>query len=126
LEPTELSRWKAPLFLIALGCLPLLCAAALLKQSVMAARYRCCPECGSEERAPAGLMLKRANWWAYQFGGWILASLWGASREKQVRCVRCDTLYLTETRGTRLAGILLWIVVLFFVIAEVLDSMQQR
>jgi len=126
LAPTEMSRWNALLFFVTLGCLPILCAAALLKRSVMSVHYRCCPECGSADRAPAGMMLKRGNWWVYQFGGWIIASLWGASRENQVRCVRCDTLYFTETRGTRIAGIILWIVVLFFVIAEVLDSVQPQ
>jgi hypothetical protein len=120
----DLPRWKALLFALTLGGLPGLCAAGLLKSSITVVRQRCCPGCGSDEQAPAGLMLKRSNWWAREFGGVILASLWGASREKQVRCVRCDHLYFTETRGTRIAGILLWMVVLWFIIAEVIDSLQ--
>lgn len=123
-EPKEdLSWWKLLLFFIGLGCLPLLCAAVLLKRSILGVRQRCCPACASGERAAAGVLITRKSWWAYQFGGWLLASLWGASRERQVRCLKCDTLYFTETRGTRIAGILLWIVMLFFLICAVMDSL---
>ena len=118
--------WKSFLFLIALGCLPLLGSAILLMGSILGVRSRRCPACTSGEHAPAGLLLKRTSWWAYYFGGWLLASLWGASREKQVRCLKCDALYFTETRGTYIAGILLWIVVLFFLICAVLDSLQME
>ena len=92
--------------------------------NVMGVRSRRCPACPSGKHAPAGLLLKRTNWWAYFFGGWLLASLRGARREKQVRCLKCDALYFTETRGTYIAGILLWIVVLFFLICAVLDSLH--
>jgi len=125
IEPEAVSaRWQAALFLITLGCLPLLAAAALLKKSVLSVRHRCCPACASEKRAPAGLLVKGTSWWAWQCGGWLLASLWGASREKQVRCLQCDTLYHTATRGTRIAGALLWMVVLWFLVATLLDSLQ--
>jgi hypothetical protein len=119
---TGLSRTGSLWFFITLGCFPLICAALLLKKSVLGFRHRRCPSCDSEERAPAGLLVTGRSWWAHQFGGWILGSLWGASREKQVRCVQCDTLYFTETRGTRIAGVILWIVALCFVIGEILSN----
>ena len=126
LSPSEtgMSRWGSFLVFISLGCLPLVCSAALLRKSVMSVRQRRCPGCSSEERAPAGLMVKRVHGWAHQFGGWLLGSLWGASRAEQVRCLKCETLYFTETRGTRIAGVLLWIVILWIVLGEVLSNLQ--
>lgn len=53
-----------------------------------------------------------------------LSLLWGASRKQQVRCVDCDTLYLIETRGTRIAGIAFWILVLLFILGRVGQSLN--
>jgi hypothetical protein len=48
-----------------------------------------------------------------------LSLLWGASRKHEVRCVDCDTLYLIETRGTRIAGIVLWVLVFLIILGVV-------
>ena len=127
MEPqTGLVPWQVLLLLITLGGFPFLCAAALLKRSVLSVRHCPCPTCASEERAPAGLLVNTRSWWAWQFGGWLLAMLWGASRERQVRCMQCDTLYFTQTRGTRIAGALLWIVVLWLFILFAIDATQSQ
>jgi hypothetical protein len=49
----------------------------------------------------------------------LFAALWGASRQQQVRCIACDTLYFTTTNSSRVAGILLWIIVVMMVMNAV-------
>ncbi len=85
-----------------------------------------CPQCGSLERAAAGVLRKSQNRWLLHFGGWLLASLWGASREQQVRCTQCDTLYLTQTRGTRIAGILIWVVLLLWLFGIIAQELTRE
>jgi len=109
----ETPLWICGFFFLTLGLLPMALSIKLLRRRALELPQRRCPTCGGVERAAAGLMVNSHNPWMYHFGGWLLGSLWGASRRQQVRCVTCDSLYFTETRGTRVAGILLWIVILF-------------
>lgn len=60
------------------------------------------------------------------FGGWLLAALWAASRDCLVRCVQCHTLYFIETRGARIADILLWIFILLILFGILADFLEQR
>ena len=108
---SEIPLWGSVAFLIFLGLAPLAGAAVLLRKAVTTPTMPC-PKCGSTECQAAGVLRKSHNPWMFHFGGWLLSSLWGASREKQVRCVQCETLYLANTRGSRIAGILLWIMLL--------------
>jgi len=108
----ELPLWMVGVMFVGLGLFPLVGAFALLRATVTAP-CRPCPQCGGTERQPAGVLRSSHNPWLFHFGGWLFASLWGASRERQVCCVHCDRLYMTDTRGTRIAGVLVWI---FFLI----------
>ena len=125
MEPeTDLPRWTSALLMITLGFFPLLCSGALLKKSVFNVRHRPCPACASEQRAPAGFLVRNRIWWAWYFGGWLLGMLWGASREQQVRCLQCDTLYFTQTRSTRITGALLWMVIIWIFFSVAISSLE--
>lgn len=115
-EPEELS-WPMVALLLVMGLLFLAGAIVLLRQRANEIPASACPRCGGTQSAPAGLLVRTRHYWLHQFGGWLLASLWGASRQQQVRCVQCDTLYFKETRGTRIAGICLWVLFLLLLLA---------
>ena len=51
--------------------------------------------------------------------GFLTAALWGASRKQEVRCVDCANVYQIDTRGTRIAGLLLWIFMLLLITGAV-------
>jgi hypothetical protein len=123
-EP-EIPAWGVGIMFTVLGLLPLAGAVALLKRRVGTVPPVNCPACGGAERAPAGLFSKR-NFWMMHLGGWLLSSLWGASREQQVRCVQCDALYFTETRGTRIAGIALWVLILLVLLGAIAQQFQEH
>src|SRR6185436_14906914 len=110
----EVPLWMVGVMFLVLGLLPLAGAFALLRATVTAPG-RPCPQCGDTERQPAGVLRTSHKPWLFHFGGWLFASLWGASREQQVRCAQCETLYMTDTRGTRIAGVLLWVFLLLVV-----------
>jgi hypothetical protein len=118
----EVPFWMACLILVILGLVPLGGAFVLLRTTVLSPS-KPCPSCGCEERHAAGVLRRSHNPWLFHFGGWLFASLWGASRERQVRCVRCDTLYVTETRGSRIAGVILWIFLLLLLLATIVEQL---
>jgi hypothetical protein len=121
----EVPLWMVGLMLIGLGLFPLCGAFALLRATVMAPA-KSCPQCRGTEWQPAGVLRSSHNPWLFHFGGWLLASLWGASREQQVRCARCETLFLTDTRGTRIAGVLLWIFLLLVLLGVIVQQIGER
>lgn len=107
----EIALWFIVIQSVVLGLFPL-GGAFLLLRPALTALGQPCPQCGGREHAPAATLRTAHNPWLYHFGGWLLSSLWGASRGTQVRCAQCDALYLTETRATRIAGVFLWIFLL--------------
>ncbi|MBI3881658.1 MAG: hypothetical protein HY301_16540 [Verrucomicrobia bacterium] len=115
--------WLIVLILWLPGLLFLGGAVLLLRRSATDLPPTCCPKCGGVERAPAGVLTRSSNPWIMYLGGWLLASFWGASRQQQVRCVQCDNLYFTETRGTRIAGILLWVFLLLLLLGSIAERM---
>jgi len=117
----EVPLWIVGVIFVVLGLLPLGGSFALLWTSV-AAPGRSCPQCGSTESRPASVLRRSFNPWLILVGGWLFASLWGASREQQVRCAQCDVLYQTDTRSTRIAGVLLWVLLLLVVLAVILQQ----
>jgi hypothetical protein len=121
----EVPLWMVGVMIVVLGLLPLGGAFALLRATVTAPS-RSCPQCGGTERHAAGVLRRSHNWWLFHFGGWLFASLWGGSREQQVRCAQCDTLYLTDTRGTRIAGVLLWVFLMLVALLLILQEFQER
>ncbi len=123
-EP-EVPLWGVGVVIVFLGLLPLGAAFALLRRT-LTAPSRPCPHCGGTERQPAGVLRRSHNPWIFHFGGWLFASLWGTSREQQVRCTKCDTLYLTDTRGTRIAGVLLWVLVLLVLFGLIVQQFEGR
>jgi hypothetical protein len=123
-QQSDLYWWMSAAFFVVLGLLPLAGAVALLKRSAVELPPRHCPRCGGTEQAPAGVLM-RSSYWVH-LGAWPLGILWGASRGKQVRCVQCDELYFTETKGTRIAGILLWIFLLLLLLGAIVQHLQER
>lgn len=121
----EVPLWMVGVMFLVLGLLPLAGAFALLKTAVIAPS-RSCPKCRGTERQPAGVLRTSHNPWLFHFGGWLFASLWGLSREQQVRCAQCETLYMTDTRGTRIAGVLLWVFVLLVVFGVIVQQFEGR
>ncbi len=110
------------LMFVVLGVLPLVGAFALLRPALFQPG-KACPHCGEKDHHPAGVLRRSNNPWMFYFGGWLIALLWGASRKRQVRCVQCDTLYDTDTRGSRVAGVMLlvfFLLLLFGAIVELL------
>ena len=118
-KESETPLWMSVLVIVVLGLLPLTGAVTLLRKSAMEVPPSHCPKCGGTEQAPAGVLASSRSIWLMHFGGWLLASLWGASRQQQVRCLQCETLYFTETRGTRLSGILLWVFLLLMLLGTI-------
>lgn len=117
--------WIAGVMFVVLGLLPLGGAFSLLRATV-GAPSRPCPQCGGTERQAAGILRRSHNRWLFHLGGWLFASLWGASREQQVRCTQCDTLYLTQTRATRIAGVLLWVLLVLMMFGVIIEQFEGR
>ncbi len=121
----EMPLWMVGVMFVVLGLLPLGGAFVLLRATVTAPS-KPCPQCGGKERQPAGVLRTSHNRWLFHLCGWVFASLWGASREQQVRCAQCETLYLTDTRGTRIAGVCLWVFLLLVVYAVIAQQFIER
>ena len=108
---SEIPQWLVGILSVVLGLLPL-GGAFLLLRPTLTAPSKPCPQCGGREHKAAASLKRSHNPWLYHLGGWLLSALWGASRGTQVRCTQCDTLYVTDTRATRIAGVLLCIFLL--------------
>ncbi len=126
LEPLSDHPWwlLAGCFL-GLGVLPLWGAVVLLRPSLKGFQQRPCPKCGSTERVEAGVLVRTHSYLMHQVGGWLFASLWGASRERQMRCLHCDTLYFCETRDSRIGGVALWVFVLLMLVMHLLGELAE-
>ncbi len=121
----EVPLWMIGGIFIVLGLVPLAGAFCLLR-ATFTAPSRSCPQCGGTERKAAGVLRRSHNPWLFHFGGWLFASLWGASREQQVRCVQCDHLYMTDTKLTRIAGVLLWVFLLLMVTVVLVQQLEAQ
>lgn len=124
-KETDAPWWMFVVFFVFLGALPMWLAIYLLRPSLKTIPAKPCPKCGKTERAEAGLLVRSHNYWMHQLGGWLFAALWGASREQQVRCLSCDTLYFCETRASRIGGIALWVFVLLLLGAHLASQFQE-
>ena len=124
-KESEIPGWLITVMFFVLGLLPLAGAVALLRGAAELPTAQC-PKCGGAEHAPAGVLTTRNNPWLFHFGGWLLASLWGASRQQQVRCVQCESLYFTQTRGGRIAGICLWVFLLLVLFGCIASFFEKR
>ena len=118
----EIPLWMVGVMFV-LGLLPLGGAFALLR-ATLTTPSRPCPQCGGTERQAAGVLRSARNPWITAFGGWLFSSLWGASRERQVRCAHCDTLYLTDTKGTRIAGVIFWVILLLVLFSSIYEQFE--
>jgi len=121
----DLSPLAVGVILVFLGLLPL-GGAFLLLRVTLTAPSRSCPQCGAKERQAAGVLRRSFNPLLFHLGGWLLSSLWGASRQQQVRCCQCETLYSTDTRATRIAGVLLWVVLLLIFLGVLAGALKER
>ena len=118
----EVPLWIAGVMFVVLGLLPLYGAYALLRTTILAPA-KSCPQCGGAKRQEAGVLRKSHSLWLFHIGGPLLSSLWGASRERQVRCADCDTLYMTTSKGTQIAGILLWVLIMLILLGIVAEGL---
>jgi hypothetical protein len=121
----DVPPWMIGVMLIILGLLPLGGAFFLLRPTLIAPS-RVCPQCGGKQQQAAGVLRRSHSLWLLYLGGWLFASLWGASRQQQVRCCQCETLYLTETRVTRIAGVLLWVFLLLILLGVLAEALKTR
>lgn len=119
-ESSGLPFWWIEGFLIGLGVVPI-GGSYLLLRAELNLPTKPCPQCGGTESETAGVLVRNTNPWFAHFGGWLFAALWGASRERQVRCVACQSLYFTQTRASRIGGICLWIFILLLGLAAVFE-----
>lgn len=103
-----------------------LSGAFLLLRSHIAAPSKPCPKCGNTQRQRTVRLQRSRKFWIYHFCGWLLPSLWGASREQEFRCTQCDTAYMTDTRITRITGIMLWVFVLIVLSGMILEVCDAR
>lgn len=114
----------AVLIFVLLGLLPFAGAFTLLR-STLTTPGNPCPQCGGTEHVTAGVLRPARNWWLFYIFGWLFAALWRASRKQQVRCVQCDTRYLTATAGTRIAGTLLWMFLLMIALIVIIQQLVE-
>ena len=119
-------QWIVTAYSLAFGSLLLLGGAFFLLRATLIAPSRVCPQCGGTERQAAGVLRRSQNLWLLHLGGWLVASLWGASRQQQVRCCQCETLYFTDTRATRIAGVLLWVFLLLILLGVLAETLKTR
>ncbi len=114
--------WLAVFFVVG-GLLPIALATALLRPHIAAVPAASCPRCGSLNQARAGVLTPRSSRFTLHLLGLPLALLLHGSKRSQVRCADCDQLHFVETRGTRIAGVCLQIVIAFLLLAGVMDSL---
>jgi hypothetical protein len=60
---------------------------------------------------PAGVLRSHVNPWVFYLGGWVISLLWSFSRKEEVRCVQCDTLFQRSTRASKIAWVILILLV---------------
>jgi hypothetical protein len=84
----------------------------------------CCPQCGSQQYQQAGLLRRSINPWVAHFGGWIISTLFSASRKQQMLCTQCETFFFVETKSSRIAFVLLLLVLLLSSLCIILDLLQ--
>jgi DNA-directed RNA polymerase subunit RPC12/RpoP len=80
-----------------------------------------CPQCGSLKNQPAISLQSSVNPLAMHFGGLIVSTLFSASRQQRMRCLDCGKFYLTTTKSSRVALIVLVIVLGLIALSIVLD-----
>lgn len=86
------------------------------RETALAARDPlACPNCGGKKTQPAGVLKRHARLWLIFSVGWLMSSLWSASRNQQVCCVDCGTLYEQPTRASKTA--LFFLVLLILLVA---------
>jgi hypothetical protein len=73
----------------------------------MAGDEQTCPRCSGREVQTAGVLRRHVNPWVYFFGGWLISLLWSGSRKDEVRCVQCDTVFQRSTPASKVAWVLL-------------------
>jgi DNA-directed RNA polymerase subunit RPC12/RpoP len=79
-----------------------------------------CPNCGSHEYVDAIALESSYNPLLHHLGGWLLAMLYSASRKRQVRCVKCDTLFRIHKVGSRIAFYGFAVLLVFIVLSILL------
>ena len=119
------SGWVIAVEFVLLGLLPLSGAFFLLRKHITEPT-KPCPSCGSAERRRASVLRRSPSLLVRHLGGWWLPALWGASRGKQFQCVQCETVYLTDTRSSRVAKLVLWIFLLIWVFAIIVEICKAR
>jgi hypothetical protein len=120
----EIESWVVAVSFV-VGLLPLTGAFFLLRGTV-GAPGRSCPQCGGTAKKAVMVLGGKRHRWLFHLSGWFLASLWGASREQEVQCVQCRKVFLTHTRASRIAGVVLWVFVLILGLGVVVEQLQSK
>jgi hypothetical protein len=115
----DMPLWAIGIGFVLLGLGPIFGALFLLRPTVFAS-IQPCPNCGGAKRRDVVALKSLTNIWLLHFGGIILSSLWGASRQSQFKCTDCDTRYASHTRGGRIAGLIFWVIVVMTVLGVVI------
>lgn len=111
--------WVFMLIFAVLGIAPLIGGFLLLRRKPGDIGSKQCPNCGSTQHRQAGLLTSHLSVWLIPFVGWAVAALWGGSRKRQVQCSQCQTLYFSHTSASYVAGIILWIFLLFVLLGGI-------
>jgi len=118
--------WMGGMYLC-FGFASLVGSLVLLRRTLFGAPARQCPQCGNTDyRVPALSRARRQGWLIDWLGKHLLGSLWGASREQKVLCAACQTPYFTHTRGSRIAGVLLWVFLFFVLFGQLASKIQMQ
>src|ERR1043166_5605236 len=83
------------------------------------------PRGGGRGVGPAGVLRHHVNPWVLYLGGWLISSLWSGSRKEEVRCVQCGTVFQRSTKASRIAWVLLILVIALILVGlwlELADS----
>ena len=116
--------WLIDLMIAVLGILPL-AAAFFLLRTTLTTPSRPCPNAAVRSGwRPVFCGVRTTRGFLISADFFLFGAIWGASRERQVRCAQCETLYLTHTRATRIAGVLVWIFILLVLFGEGLQLLE--
>jgi drug/metabolite transporter (DMT)-like permease len=121
---SDIPRWFAIPACLVLGVLPLWAGYMLLRKYLFVQETPC-PKCGSSQRVQA-VLTRGPSLWLFLTCGAVVSALWGASRKQQARCKDCETAYSYDTRGSRIAGVCFWILILFVLCGCLIGALEQR
>ena len=77
-----------------------------------------CPKCGGKEHQPV-LDLKRPSVAAFLLGGFLLMFLDFGRRKRKLRCVSCESVFYSHTKGTTAFLVLFIVLISLFILGTI-------